>query len=212
MLKIWNVWEIGKVLNEFHKFIHCLVKNKLYICYMRNLLVLLSVFITTLGFSQNKLDSLVFNHINEYRGLNGIELLQWDTITYKVAQNHSTYIITTLDCSHDQTMENNSVEIDTIFRNRFRKFGVSDGSYIGENITLFWGTETMDVDEIACETFQNWVDSPEHHELLLDDVFKYGAISHSTNKNVIKYYIDEYGDFIEHYFGDMIAVSFECRD
>lgn len=179
---------------------------------MKNILLTISVFIYTLGFSQNRIDSLVFNHINEYRRLNGIHPLDWDTVTYRVGVDQVDFMTRTNLCTHDQTR--NEEYNSSLFREKFRKNGVQDDKLIAENLTLF-NIDSTDIceEEIACKIFNNWINSKSHHELLLDKDIYHGSITHTMKKNaVIVVENPETYELIIYNMGDVVYAAFECTN
>ena len=60
---------------------------------MKTKLLLLFLFISISGICQTKLDTLLFNKINEYRKLKHLKVLQWDTNAYNATKHHNDYLV-----------------------------------------------------------------------------------------------------------------------
>ena len=59
---------------------------------MKTKLLLLFLFISISGICQTKLDTLLFNKINEYRKSKHLKVFIWDTNAYKASKHHTEYL------------------------------------------------------------------------------------------------------------------------
>ena len=59
---------------------------------MKTKLLLLFFFVSVFGFGQTKLDTLLFNKINEYRKSKHLKVFIWDTNAYKASKHHTEYL------------------------------------------------------------------------------------------------------------------------
>ena len=139
---------------------------------MKNLFLLLFSLTYFLGISQTKLESLVFDEINQYRVENGLSKVTWDNCPYKAAKNQTNYIDKTGDYAHTQknsTFENPS--------KRLMYYGCGDG--YAENILIHGYLSNLSEKDLAKQIVELWKKSDLHNKNLLmsSDWVSMGAIS-----------------------------------
>ena len=155
---------------------------------MKKLITILLLTLTIFSYGQTKLDSLIFEKVNNYRVENGLSPWVWENKVFLIAEKHNTYQLKISDISHKESQDvENHEEInslasrfDSVFTNWLR---------CGEN-TAVVNTKGMTLDEIATATLEMWIDSPPHHKALLQPTRYYaGAVSsqHSTKWARSKY-------------------------
>lgn len=147
---------------------------------MKKILLILSILLTTLSYGQTKLDSLIFDKVNEYRISNGLSSWVWDAKVFLIAEKHNEYQVKISNISHYELQDvSDHVEVsrlghrfDSVFTNWLR---------CGENIAVV-NTLDLSLEDIATATLEMWIASPPHHKALLAKRFKAGAVSshHST--------------------------------
>jgi len=59
---------------------------------MKNLLIIITLLITTFVSAQTKLDSLVLVKVNEYRTSKGLTKVDFDTVSFLSADNQANYL------------------------------------------------------------------------------------------------------------------------
>ena len=70
---------------------------------MKNLLLILTLILTTLtSTSQDVLDSLILNEVNNYRTCRGLSEIVWDDSVYVNSKKHTTYLSIIGECTHYQ--------------------------------------------------------------------------------------------------------------
>lgn len=147
---------------------------------------IINVILFILSFSlsaQTKLDSMLFNKINEYRVFNRVNTLQWDTNIFKVSNHHSTYLKllnydslkTTI--THTEDVDVKDFEELTNSSDRFDKFTNKIDVFIGENVTGTLKIKTFEVEKIVDIVFNKFKNSIEHNKIMLSENAKYGACS-----------------------------------
>lgn len=133
--------------------------------------------------AQTKLDSMLFNKINEYRVFNRVNSLQWDTNIFKVSNHHSTYLKllnydslkTTITHTEDVDVKDFEELINS--SDRFDKFTNKIDVFIGENVTGTLKIKTFDAEKIVDIVFNKFKNSIEHNKIMLSENAKYGACS-----------------------------------
>jgi uncharacterized protein YkwD len=148
---------------------------------MKNILILLLLSISC--FAQTKLDSLVFNKVNEYRASKGLSKISWDTAAFKASKCHSDYLeglaaktnYTVITAGHSENAKGLEDAED-----RFIHFG-GKTKYVGE-IVLINSSNLKDndadkLDKLATSLVKQWKDSPKHNEIMLTPNFNFGGIS-----------------------------------
>jgi uncharacterized protein YkwD len=181
---------------------------------MKKILFILFVLISTIGYSQTKLDSLLLNKINNYRNDNGLQSLIWNNSLYKVADNQSEYMFLTNQLTHDQEYYSDSsvlkdFEPQPNFSERFIRYIDNENiRYVGENLVIHKvesDIETINLDSIVNELLITWKNSPPHNKLLLNPLMCEAALSNKFRKNVME--IDPL--YLDLYFFNKLYVSFE---
>ena len=142
---------------------------------MKKLITLLSLILTLNSYGQTVLDSLVFERLNEYRVEKGLSTLTLDTLVYKAAYHHSKYL-------HENGWEWGHRE-DSLVKPWDRLY--AQGLFFwacGENIALFtvnlvsedgW----VDMEALSEQVLTQWIGSPSHHWLMLNEKINRGAIA-----------------------------------
>lgn len=184
---------------------------------MKKILFILFVLISKLSSSQTRLDSLIFDRINEYRELNCLNRIIWDTTTYKVGDNQTEYMYLTNFIEHIQEKPNDTTIlgnfiIEPSIVKRFTKYVECkyQTNYYGENLIRVKLDSIYNEDDIVTEIISSWISSKEHNELLLDKDMIYGSINHKIKNNVIDILedIENDGIYIE-IKSDNLYVAFE---
>jgi len=155
---------------------------------MKIILSILSITLISINFAQSTLDSLIFHGVNEYRIENDLEPFIWSQPIVDVALNQVEYCSRVKYPFHDQIItdaNDSTFQIEPSFVKRFINQGAMsnkrNGVY-GENLMVVVDTAyTLSIEEIVDEVITGWINSPEHHELLLDTVVRYGAIAHKID-------------------------------
>jgi len=147
---------------------------------MKKLITIL-LFLSVTSYSQDVLDSLVFEKINEYRIENNIHALTLDTSIYKAAYLHSKYLH---DNGYPYQYPLSSGHYEEILvkpSDRLRAQGVPFIA-CGENVASFsvilvgkdgW----IDMEDMANQVLNMWISSPGHHKLMLSPKPTEGAIA-----------------------------------
>ena len=155
---------------------------------MKKILTILLLFLTIFSYGQTKLDSLIFEKVNDYRIENGLQAWVWENKVFLVAEKHNTYQLKISDISHNELQDvENHVEVSDL-AHRFDSV-FTDWLRCGEN-TAVVNTKGMTLVEIATATLEMWIASPPHHKTLLKPTRYYGgAVSshHSTKWARSKY-------------------------
>jgi uncharacterized protein YkwD len=122
--------------------------------------------------AQTSLDSLLFKKINIYRNSKGLESWVWDQNVWEASHGHNVYLMKLGDCTHYEegnedtyTGGNRLIQHDVYWYITRENCAVTD-RYNEE------GDE-----EQSDKILKQWINSPSHHETLLCNKTKYGAVS-----------------------------------
>lgn len=172
---------------------------------MKKIISILFLFVPLFLFSQTKLDSLVFEKINEYRISKGVFPLVWDTCSYKASKHHALYLSNMIfplngdmkilnylsTCGSDGNfrwhLEDTIVKnfIDTVRtsddrENKFFKYKNRDSMRTSnENIEMIgiYG----DIQKASTDIVRGWINAKDggtyaHRKNLLEKSCKYGSV------------------------------------
>lgn len=153
---------------------------------MKKLITIAFFVITAKAFSQSRLDTLVFNKVNEYRAENCLAPLKWSSNAQQVAKNQAEYCSRVKYVLHDQTDSVGAdFQIEPDFEKRFSKHGINvigKDWIIAENLVVDVDTSVnyIKTDEIiASETLISWKNSPEHNAMMLIPGIEFASVSHA---------------------------------
>lgn len=168
----------------------------------KSILTLILFFYLLPTFSQTKVDTLIFNHINEYRISNGIHPLIWDTATYELGVKEVSFM---------DNMANDTTYKDSLYVSQI------DTNWVGENfttITHIFGIETISTQYLSYMIFKKIINFSEYNKLILDPTFNYGSISNKITKNasVLIENPETYELYIVNDYWDGIYTSFQCKN
>ena len=136
------------------------------------------MFIPSVLFSQTKLDSLIFQYINEYRDSLGLNPVEFDAIAFKSASIQSDTMKSKGRVGHDNYGELKTVNDRYIFSG-----GKLISPYkIGEicnkvNLNL----RGDNFDKLAKAIVKSWIGSEEHNKILIDPLFYKVGVSSKLN-------------------------------
>lgn len=160
---------------------------------MKYIFSILSMFLMMVSsFGQTKLDTLLFNKINEYRNSKHLKELIWDTSAYKATRHHTEYLMKNefnspkryVDVAKSTPLSKTTFYLKpsliyphreecTVFftpTDRYKYYGGKE--YVSEVII---GTHTNNYDSIVSKILNGWKNSPEHNKLILDKNAKRGC-------------------------------------
>jgi len=120
---------------------------------MRTILYIFAILFTTTAIGQTKLDTLVFNEINNYRVSKGLEKVELNNALYTPALSHCYYMEKERTVSHDGYETRYSTTTDEI----------------AGMVTTTSKTSFIIVKEYS--------ESPKHNEALMNTKFKYVSVS-----------------------------------
>lgn len=152
---------------------------------MKKILVIAFIVSNSISFAQTKLDSMLFDRVNQYRVSNGLHKIIWDTRMYKVADNQSKYMYLTGSVTHNQDtiyyQEGDTFVIEKDFVSRFSKHLDRNNDTLiygaGENLLMLGYLINAPIEQTVECMLELWITSPSHNALLLDYTMVYGSIS-----------------------------------
>ncbi len=143
-------------------------------------------------FNQKLMEKTIFNKVNQYRKQKGVAALNYNTIIYKVADDHTQYLSDKATITHSQTTPGKETVND-----RFKYYVKVENYSVGENIArTFVLTRTNNFlsngkseksiaytyEQAAEYMFNAWKQSDFHNTNMLSNKFQLGAISVYLNK------------------------------
>jgi uncharacterized protein YkwD len=144
---------------------------------MKNLLIIIALFITSFVNAQTKLDSLVFVKVNEYRNSLGLTKVEFDTVSYKAADNQASYLFK-CDSVVGHNQKNTGLETPN---KRYIYFGGDEHASTAEvcnsvnmNVKI---DDTMYLDKLATLIVDAWKKSPDHNKILITPKYKFAGVS-----------------------------------
>ena len=144
---------------------------------MKNLLIIITLFITSFVSAQTKLDSLVFVKINDYRISKGLNKVEFDTISFLAADNQASYLFKNDSIvGHSQ----NNIGFETPGK-RYIYFGgdshASTAEVCNDVNTNLKVDNDMYLDNLAKLIVDAWKFSFEHNKILIDPKYKFAGVS-----------------------------------
>ena len=144
---------------------------------MKNLIIIISLFITSFVNAQTKLDSLVLVKVNEYRVSKGLNKVEFDTVSYLAADNQASYLF-----KNDSIVGHSQKNIGFETPNkRYIYFGGNEHASTAEvcnavNTNLKVDND-MYLDNLAKLIVDAWKASFEHNKILIDPKYKFAGVS-----------------------------------
>ena len=154
---------------------------------MKTQITLFLLLLSTLSFSQNqnkidleKLQTKVYQLVNEERSNNDRKVLGLDAYLKKAADDHAKYIAKAQTLSHEQTDVKKLNPKDRVYF-----FGGNSFVLVGENL-LFTGIKDQtyseeDLDILALKMFNLWKKSPNHYKNISEGKYNFTAIGFSID-------------------------------
>lgn len=145
--------------------------------------VLILLFISFSCLAQTKLDTLVFNKINEYRVSKGLNKLLWDTIAFKASKCHSDYLEGLAAKTNYKTITTGHSESTKGLEhswNRYAYFGgvfKSVGEIVLTNSLNFKDNDASKLTKLVDILVKQWKDSPEHNKIMITSNYNFGGVS-----------------------------------
>lgn len=149
---------------------------------MKNILTIVLLFYCLITFSQSKLDSLVFDKVNQYRKSNNLQELKWDSICFKASRHHTSYLYRKniniwpkSICGHSEdTLKTHSDRYNFYSNNkRFIHMG-EVAQVISKNYMI---DDSDYLNKMANSILEAWKSSPKHNQILLKSDFVFGGVN-----------------------------------
>lgn len=133
---------------------------------MRSLITIFLLFISILTFGQTKVDTLVFNKVNEYRISENIEPLKWDTNCFKVVEIHTKYLIKTGKVGHEEDSLKDPEDRIRVFNKKTRFKTICEVA-VSTTINIK-DTDVDIIEKLATSVVNEWKESDSHNSILLN--------------------------------------------
>jgi len=148
---------------------------------MKTIATIIFAFISVFVTAQTKLDTLVFNKVNEYRVSKGVPELKWDTNSFKAANLHTKYLFrknfalwpVTFSGHSEDTLKSPSDRFESISKERWTKVGEA-ALAISKNYKV---GDTLMYNKMATEIVTAWKLSEKHNEIILSREYVFGGVS-----------------------------------
>lgn len=134
---------------------------------MRALITIFLVFISILTFGQTKIDTVVFNKVNEYRVSKNIEPLKWDTTCFKAAEIHTKYLIKTGKVGHTEDSLKDPEDRIRVFNKKTRFKTICEVAVSTKPINIK-DTDVDIIEKLATAVVNGWKESDSHNKILLN--------------------------------------------
>jgi uncharacterized protein YkwD len=141
---------------------------------MKNLVIILVLLVSGLGYTQTELDKLVFDKVNQYRVSKGINKLVWCDKAFNASKQHSTYLKNNEEISHDENSDTPTV------LSRLKKQNITNIVSYGENCAQIINAtdgEYSSNDILSTLIVDLWKKSPPHNKIMLSGNFTYAGVS-----------------------------------
>jgi uncharacterized protein YkwD len=144
---------------------------------MKNLIIIIALFINSFVNAQTKLDSLVLVKVNQYRTSLGLTKVEFDTVSYLAADNQASYLFKNDSIvGHSQ----NNIGFETLNK-RYIYFGGKQHASIAEICnavdTNLRVDNDMYLDNLAKLIVDAWKGSFEHNKILIDPKYRFAGAS-----------------------------------
>ena len=144
---------------------------------MKNLIIIIALFINSFVNAQTKLDSLVLVKVNQYRTSLGLTKVEFDTVSYLAADNQASYLFKNDSIvGHSQ----NNIGFENLNK-RYIYFGGNERASTAEvcnsvNTNLKVDND-MYLDNLAKLIVDAWKSSFEHNKILINSKYKFAGVS-----------------------------------
>lgn len=139
------------------------------------------LFVTCFCYSQTKLDSAIFNKVNQYRKSQNLKPVVWDSICFKAAKKHTTYLYQKNFSIWPQSFSGHTE--DTLINPSDRyKFYSNNRKFLHlAEVSLsisrnYNSNDSLLIDKISTQVVEGWKSSVKHNKILLDD-FSFAGIN-----------------------------------
>lgn len=149
---------------------------------MKNLLIIIALFINSFVNAQTKLDSIVLVKVNEYRTSLGLTKVQFDTVCYKAADNQASYLaniyiangMKSYTMGHTQNVkgfETSGKRLNYFGKYKFLKNAeICNFEFLNVN-----DNDTLGYDKLATKILNLWKSSVTHNAVIIDPDYKFAA-------------------------------------
>ena len=149
---------------------------------MKSIITIILSLIVGICISQTKLDSIVFEKVNQYRIEKGLKEVKFDTACYKASKHHTSYLYTKNIITWPKSFCGHSEDTLVDFTNRY-EFYVPKKRYlhlaevalsISKNYKI---SDTLLLEKISTEIVNGWKSSPNHNKILLGSDFVFSGVN-----------------------------------
>jgi len=162
---------------------------------MKNLVLILSLLLSSICFSQTKLDSLILERVNQYRGEKGLNPLSFTPQGQCVAENQVEYMVLSGCVNHEQIEAVDGLTIEPDFAKRNVRCGIdtldTETAYM-EVLSSVRDTSNASIEELANKVVEGWKKSEGHNFAILLPMIEFVGVSSEVGFTLKEFYEDMY--------------------
>jgi uncharacterized protein YkwD len=149
---------------------------------MKKILTIIILLLSILGFSQTKLDSLVFTKVNQYRIEKGLKEVKFDTATFKAAKHHTSYLYRKNLDIWPNSISGHTEDTLVDFTNRYEFYAPKKRYLHIAEVALsisknYKVDDTTILEKMSTEIIEGWKSSPKHNKILLTGDFVFAGVN-----------------------------------
>jgi uncharacterized protein YkwD len=126
--------------------------------------------------AQTKIDTLVFNKVNEYRSSMNLNPLKWDTTSFKASNIHTKYLVKTGRVGHSEDSLKEPKDRMKVFDKKGKWTTICEVALSTKPRNI--KDTDIDINEkLATDVVNGWKSSKDHNEILLDKNCSFSGVS-----------------------------------
>ena len=143
---------------------------------MKNIITTIFIMLSLSLFSQTKIDTLVFNKVNEYRISMCLNPLKWETTCFKASEIHTKYLKHTNKVGHtEDTLVNPQDRLK--FFDKKGKWTIINEVALSTKPRNIKDTEIDINEKLATDVVEVWKSSKDHNDILLNKNCSFSGVS-----------------------------------
>lgn len=134
---------------------------------MKSLFTIILTFLSIFVLAQTKLDTLVFNKVNDYRVSMSVPILKWDTTCFNASRIHTKYLVRTGKVGHGEDSLKEPKERMKVFDKKGKWTTICEVALSTKPINIK-DTDIDILEKLATAVVDGWKSSKDHNDILLD--------------------------------------------
>jgi uncharacterized protein YkwD len=126
--------------------------------------------------AQTKLDSLVFEKVNQYRIENGLKEFKFDSVCFKASKHHTSYLVKTGRVGHSEDSLKEPKDRMKVFDKKNKWTIICEVALSTKPRNI----KDIDIDineKLATDVVNGWKSSKDHNNILLDKNCSFSGVS-----------------------------------